>query len=91
MVESKDWAEAEQEEMRRIISNAKNKKNGQTNTVFLRRAGAKVENSMRKNNFKVLDYADIEFGTQEPSIEDQKEFSDFLAKRKWVKLSLLNN
>ena len=35
-----------------------------------------------KIDFKVLDYANIEFGTQKPSIEDQKAFSDFLIKRK---------
>lgn len=35
-----------------------------------------------KIDFKALDYADIEFGTQKPSVEDQKAFSDFLAKRK---------
>jgi hypothetical protein len=35
-----------------------------------------------KIDFKVLDFADIEFGTQKPSIEDQKAFSDFLIKRK---------
>ena len=35
-----------------------------------------------KINFKALDYADIEFGTQKPSVENQKAFSDFLAKRK---------
>lgn len=35
-----------------------------------------------KINFRALDYADIEFGTQKPSVENQKEFSDFLAKRK---------
>ena len=42
MVESKDWTEAEKEEMRRIIANSKNKKKRQTNAVFLRRASAKV-------------------------------------------------
>jgi hypothetical protein len=42
MVESKDWTEAEKEEMRRIIANAKNKKNRLTNSAFLRRASAKV-------------------------------------------------
>jgi hypothetical protein len=42
MVESKDWTEAEKEEMRRIIANSKNKKNRQTNAVFLQRASAKV-------------------------------------------------
>jgi hypothetical protein len=41
VVESKDWTEAEKEEMRKIIANAK-KKNKQPNTVFLRRASAKV-------------------------------------------------
>jgi hypothetical protein len=30
-----------------------------------------------KINFKALDYAVIKFGTQKPSIEDQKVFSDF--------------
>lgn len=35
-----------------------------------------------KINFKAFNYADIEFGTQKPSVEDQKAFSDFLAKRK---------
>ena len=33
-----------------------------------------------KIDFKVLDFADIEFGTQKPSIKDQKAFSDFLIK-----------
>ncbi len=42
MVESKDWTESEKDEMRRIIANAKNLKNRQTNTVFLRRQKAKV-------------------------------------------------
>ena len=42
VVESKDWTEAEKDEMRRIIANAKNKKNRHTNTVFLRRVSAKV-------------------------------------------------
>jgi hypothetical protein len=42
VVESKEWTEAEKEEMRRIIANAKNKKNRQTNAAFLRRASAKV-------------------------------------------------
>jgi hypothetical protein len=35
-----------------------------------------------KIDFKILDYADIEFGTQKPSIEDQKAFSDFLTERR---------
>lgn len=35
-----------------------------------------------KIDFKALDYADIEFGTQKPSTEDQKAFSDFLIKRR---------
>ena len=35
-----------------------------------------------KINFKALDYADIEFGTQKPSVEDPKAFSDFLTKRR---------
>lgn len=35
-----------------------------------------------KIDFNALDYADIEFGTQKPTVEDQKAFSDFLAKRK---------
>ncbi len=35
-----------------------------------------------KIDFKALDYADIEFDTKEPSIKDQNDFSDFLAKRK---------
>ena len=43
-----------------------------------------------KIDFKVLDFADIEFGTQKPSIEDQKAFSEFLIKRK-KKLNQLNN
>ncbi len=42
-------------------------------------------------NFKALDYADIDFGTQKPSVEDQKAFSNFLNKRKKVKLNLLHN
>jgi hypothetical protein len=42
VVESKEWTEAEKEEMRRIISNIKNKKYRQANTTFLRRASAKV-------------------------------------------------
>lgn len=42
VVESKEWTEAEKEEMRRIIANTKNKKNRQTSTAFLRRASAKV-------------------------------------------------
>ena len=33
-------------------------------------------------NFKALDYTDIEFGTQKPSAEDQKAFSDFLTERR---------
>ena len=41
VVESKEWTEAEKDEMRRIIANAKKKKK-QPNTVFLRRAIAKV-------------------------------------------------
>jgi hypothetical protein len=48
MVESKDWTEAEKEEMRRIIANAKNKQNRQTNAVFLQRASAKVKNDMKQ-------------------------------------------
>lgn len=44
-----------------------------------------------KINFITLDYADIEFGTKKPSVEDQKAFSDFLNKRKKVKLKLFNN
>ncbi len=39
-------------------------------------------------NFKALDYADIEFGTQKPSVEDQKAFSDFLTKRKKSKAKI---
>jgi hypothetical protein len=42
-------------------------------------------------NFKALDYADIEFGTQKPSVENQKAFSDFLTKRKKIKLNLFSN
>jgi hypothetical protein len=42
VVESKEWTEAEKDEMRRIIANAKNKKTKQSNTTFLRRASAKV-------------------------------------------------
>jgi hypothetical protein len=35
-----------------------------------------------KIDFKILDYTDIEFGTQKPSVEDQKAFSNFLTKQK---------
>nr|WP_299422678.1 hypothetical protein [uncultured Emticicia sp.] len=42
VVESKDWTEAEKEEMRKIIANTKKKKNRQTNTTFLRITSAKV-------------------------------------------------
>ncbi len=35
-----------------------------------------------KINFKALDYADIEFSTQEPSVEELKAFSNFLTKRR---------
>lgn len=30
-----------------------------------------------KIDFKALDYTDIELGTQKPSVEDQKVFSNF--------------
>ena len=36
VVESKDWTEAEKEEMRRIITNSKNRKNNSPNTLLLR-------------------------------------------------------
>ncbi|WP_435356687.1 hypothetical protein [Emticicia sp. SJ17W-69] len=41
-----------------------------------------------KIDFKILDYVDIEFDTHKPSIEDQKAFSDFLAKRKNAKAKI---
>ncbi len=42
-----------------------------------------------KIDFKALDYADIEFGTQKPSVEDEKAFSSFLANRKRQKTTAI--
>jgi hypothetical protein len=40
-----------------------------------------------KIDFKLLDYSDIEFGTEKLNQSEQKLFSEFLANRKKTKFS----